>query len=312
MLQIDSHLRRPATVPRSATRSNCCCPPNDPPRARALRRCVLLRSPAPPGSCSAQRAHRSYPEHSWQDHVGGEACGRSTELLAARHSCSSEAARCHRPEAPHEADPKPTDPAPGACSPTACSNVCCSAFHLRGLGSANRPTTDVAAEIWRTSTPASRGGLQARERGDDSAELCRLEAALLSKRITGLGSALQWNGASRQRCSRLASSPKRSARARRPRPAQAAGAEAARPGSDKALEHFEFAANALQDDERLRCSRRWRHLQQKREQAIAWLEQAAQRNPNNAFVRVVLARCKRGEENPFGRDVTEAEVNRAK
>ena len=54
------------------------------------------------------------------------------------------------------------------------------------------------------------------------------------------------------------------------------------------------------------------HLQKKREVAIKWLEQAMQRNPNNKYARVVLKRLRDGEDDPFGRDVSEAEAQASK
>ena len=54
------------------------------------------------------------------------------------------------------------------------------------------------------------------------------------------------------------------------------------------------------------------YLQKKRQQAIAWLERAVKKNPENKFARVMLRRLQRGEEAPFARKVTEAELTAAK
>jgi tetratricopeptide (TPR) repeat protein len=82
---------------------------------------------------------------------------------------------------------------------------------------------------------------------------------------------------------------------------------------DKALEHFEFAAKSLPDDERPAVfAAMASYLQHKRQQAIGWLDQAVQRNPNNTFARVVRSRLRAGEDDPFGRDVTAAEAAAAK
>ena len=155
---------------------------------------------------------------------------------------------------------------------------------------------------------------RARELGDETGDLHRIEAGLMAQHIVGLGSALHWNGkiqdalrASGQRAPdnphlhvalglRTLLAPKW------------LGHDAA-----DALEHFTFAAKALADDERpavfaaMACS-----LLRKRQQAIGWLEQAVATNPHNRFARVVLARLRAGEPEPFGRDVTAAEVAAAK
>jgi tetratricopeptide (TPR) repeat protein len=150
----------------------------------------------------------------------------------------------------------------------------------------------------------------ARRLGDDSGLLHRLEASLLGYRVTGLGTALQLGN--------------------RIGKALAKAAERAQDdphlhvilglrkllvpkllGNDpqQALAHFEFAADALPDDERpMVFAGMATYLQQKRQQAIAWLEQAVQRNPANTFAQVVLRRLRAGEDDPFGRDVTPAEA----
>jgi tetratricopeptide (TPR) repeat protein len=152
---------------------------------------------------------------------------------------------------------------------------------------------------------------KARELGDDSAENWRLEASVLSHRITGLGSALQWNGRIQHA---LANAGKRDAAD--PALHMSLGlrklfAPNALLGHDpaKALEHLEFAARAMADDERpgvFAAMAAW--LLRRRAKAIEWLEHATARNPNNVFARVVLARLRRDEPEPFARDVTPAEA----
>jgi tetratricopeptide (TPR) repeat protein len=152
---------------------------------------------------------------------------------------------------------------------------------------------------------------RARELGDDSAENWRLEASVLSHRLTGLGSALQWNGRIQEA---LANAGKRD------------GADPALHLSlglrklfapnrllghdpEHALEHLEFAAGAMLDDERpgvFAAMAAW--LLRRRAKAIEWLERATANNPNNVFARVVLARLRRDEPEPFARDVTAAEA----
>lgn len=151
---------------------------------------------------------------------------------------------------------------------------------------------------------------RARELGDAAGDLFRIEAGLMSQRITGLASALQWNGRI-QEALRLAGE-------RGPDNPHLHVALGLRKllapkllGHDAgaALEHFEFAAKALVDDERPAVfAAMASYLQQKRQQAIGWLERAVAINPQNRFARVVLRRLQAGEENAFGRDITAGEA----
>lgn len=186
--------------------------------------------------------------------------------------------------------------------------------HLRGIevGTPLHDTlpTEVAADLDAGTAAVAR----ARELGDDSGELFRIEATLMSQRITGLTTALQWNSKIQQALTKAAARAKDD-----PQLHVALGLRKLLVpkflGQDpqKALEHFEFAARQLPDDERPAVfAAMASYLQQKREQAMRWLEQAVQRNPQNTFARVVLARVKRGEQDPFGRDVSAAEASGAK
>jgi tetratricopeptide (TPR) repeat protein len=150
----------------------------------------------------------------------------------------------------------------------------------------------------------------ARKNGDDSSELFRIEAGLLSQRIVDLGTALQWNGKVQEALQRANERQRDN-----PHLHVALGLRKLLAprwlGHDpkQALEHFEFAAKALTDDERPAVfAAMATFLQKKRLQAIAWLEQAVARNPQNRFARVVLARLRAGEDDPFGRHVTAAEA----
>ncbi|HEB52150.1 MAG TPA: hypothetical protein ENI87_02725 [bacterium] len=182
--------------------------------------------------------------------------------------------------------------------------------HLRGIA-VGRP---VFAELPTAQQSDLERGLRAvataRELGDDSGDLDRIEAGLMSQRITGWASALQWNG-------RIAQALERAA-GKTPDDPDLHVALGLRKllaprllGHDpeKALEHFTFAARARADDERpavfagMAC-----YLQRKRQLAITWLETAVARNPNNTFAKVVLSRLRRGEEAPFARDVTDEEA----
>jgi len=186
--------------------------------------------------------------------------------------------------------------------------------HLRGIvvGAPTWSTlpADVAADI--------DAGLAAIERcralGHDDADLARIEAGLLGQRITGVATAMQWNARIQAALAKAAERAKDD-----PRVHVALGVQSLLAprwfGHDpaRALEHFEFAARTLTDDERPAVfAAMANYLQKKRQQAIEWLEQAVARNPNNVFARVVLGRVRRDEPDPFGRDVSEREAAEAK
>lgn len=167
--------------------------------------------------------------------------------------------------------------------------------------------TEVAADVDLGLAAADK----ARTLGDDSGDLYRLEAGLLGQRITGFSSALQWNGRIQKALAKavelIPEQPKlhlalglRKLLAPRFLGHDPAGA----------LEHLQFAAEAMPDDERPALFAAMAlYLQDKRQQAIVWLEQAVARNPDNPFARAVLRRVQRDEQDPFGRDLTVAEID---
>ena len=184
---------------------------------------------------------------------------------------------------------------------------------LRGMRVGEPTRTDLPVAIAADLDAADSALAHARELGDDSAASHVVEAEILSQRITGIASALQWNG---KIAAALAAA---TARAKDdPRLHIALGLrklmapEFLCHDAAGALGHFDFAARNMPDDERPALfAAMASHLQQKRLDAIAWLERAVERNPNNLFAKVVLARVKRGEDDPFGRDVTPAEASAA-
>jgi len=185
--------------------------------------------------------------------------------------------------------------------------------HLCGV-KVGRPTFDeLPAELADDVDEGLAAVAKAKQCGDESGDVCRIEASLMSQRITGFTTALQWNG----------------------RIGRALELAAARAGDDPrlhtalglqkllspplfgqdvelALEHFEFAVKASDDERPAVFAGMASFLQKKRQQAISWLERAVERNPNNQFARVCLRRLRRGEEDPFGRDVTAEEIAAAK
>ncbi len=151
---------------------------------------------------------------------------------------------------------------------------------------------------------------RARELGDDDGDLFRIEAGLMAQHIVGLATALHWNG-------RIQDALRAAAERQRDNPhlhvvlglRQLLAPKLLGHDPERALEHFEFAAKGLPDDERPSVfAAMASSLLRKRQQAIAWLERAVAKNPDNRFARVVLARLRAGEPEPFGRDVTDAEV----
>ena len=183
--------------------------------------------------------------------------------------------------------------------------------HRRGLRVGEPTWSELPAAIADDVRLGLEAVAKAQQRGDDSADLLRIEAALLSQRITGIASALQWNGRIHEALQRAGERGQDDARVhvaiglRQLLAPKFFGHDA-----EKALGHFEFAAKVLHDDERpsvfaaMAC-----YLQKKRAQAIEWLERAVATNPANVFARVVLRRLRAGEDDPFGRDLTDVEVS---
>ncbi len=186
--------------------------------------------------------------------------------------------------------------------------------HLCGIVIGTPRYENLPAEVAEDLDAGTAAIARARELGDDSGDLFRLEAAVMSHRITGLATALQWNGRIQQALAKAGERAKDDPRLhvalglRKLLVPKFLGQDAS-----KALEHFEFAAGQMLDDERPAVFAAMANLlQEKRQQAIAWLTQAVQQNPQNTFAKVVLARVQRGEPDPFGRDVTAAEASSTK
>jgi cytochrome c-type biogenesis protein CcmH/NrfG len=182
--------------------------------------------------------------------------------------------------------------------------------HDRGLAVGAPAFPELPKELAADLDAGLAAAARARQLGDDSGDLFRIEAGLMSQHIVGLASALQWNG-------KIHDALRRSGELAPDNPHLHVALGLRRLlapkllGHDpvKALEHFEFAAKALADDERPSVfAAMASYLQQKRQQAIVWLEQAVARNPKNRFARVVLGRLRAGEAEPFARAITAAEA----
>ncbi|MBL9077020.1 MAG: hypothetical protein JNL08_05930 [Planctomycetes bacterium] len=177
---------------------------------------------------------------------------------------------------------------------------------VRGVAVGQPMFAELPAELARDLDDGLAAVARARALGDTSADLYRIEACLMSQHITGLATALRWNPRIEAALAKAAEQA-----ADDPRLHTVLGLRKLLApklfGHDpeRALEHFEFAARRLADDERPAVfAAMASYLQKKRQQAVAWLEQAVARNPNNVFARVVLRRVQRDEPEPFARDVT--------
>jgi tetratricopeptide (TPR) repeat protein len=185
--------------------------------------------------------------------------------------------------------------------------------HLYGMAPGEPTFADLPEDFADDLDAGLDAVAKARELGDTSGELYRIEAGLMSQHITGLGTALQWNGKIAKALAlageRIADDPQLHVALglRKLLAPTWLGHDPA-----KALEHFEFADKADQDERPAVFAAMASYLQKKRQQAIAWLERAVKKNPENKFARVVLRRLQRGEEAPFARKVTEAELTAAK
>jgi tetratricopeptide (TPR) repeat protein len=182
--------------------------------------------------------------------------------------------------------------------------------HDRGLAVGAPAFPELPKELADDLTAGLAAAARARELGDDTSDLFRIEAGLMSQRIVGLTTALRWNGAIHEALQKAAARAQDNPHLhvalglRRLLTPKLLGHDPA-----KALEHFEFAAKVLADDERPAVfAAMASYLQQKRQQAIGWLEQAVARNPANRFARVVLQRLRAGEDEPFARAITAAEA----
>ena len=181
--------------------------------------------------------------------------------------------------------------------------------HLRGLTVGKPVFSKLPPELAANLKAGLAAVAKARELGDDSGELCRIEAGLMSQHITGFASAIKWN-------TRIAKALEQAGRRTRDDPHlhTALGLRKLLAprwlGHDPAaaLEHFEFAANSSDDERPAVFAAMANYVQNKRNPAMAWLERAVERNPDNAFARVCLRRLRRGEQDPFGRDVTPEEL----
>lgn len=234
-------------------------------------------------------------------------------LRAARRQCSVAALDGVVAQLVAATDAEPTSRDAWHLLAEACLERAQQRTHLRGMTVGEPVFAELPAELARDIERGLAAVAKARELGDDSGGLFRIEAGLLSQQITGLATALQWNGAIAAALTKAAERA-----ADDPQLHVALGLKKLLAprlfghDPDGALTHFEYAAKAGDDERPAVFAAMASYLQQKREQAIGWLERAVAANPANTFARVVLRRLRRGEADPFGRDVSAAEVAAAK
>jgi tetratricopeptide (TPR) repeat protein len=182
--------------------------------------------------------------------------------------------------------------------------------HLRGI-TVGKPTFSTLPTVFANDIQSGLNAVaKARGLGKESSNLFLIEAGLLGQKITGLISAVKWNSKITE-----ALDAAKAANAKQKGLYRALGLRKLLAprffGNDpkKALEHFEVAAKSDKDERTSVYAGMACFLQEKRARAITWLERAVEQNPNNKFAKVVLRRLRRGEEDPFGRDVTELDLS---
>lgn len=239
-----------------------------------------------------------------------ERSGRTQQLHVARHSCEAPQIEAFLKEQRQLLTQSPPDPEDQrVCAEALLERVILRNL-LRGMG-VGRPIYD---KVPADSAADLEEGLElviaAREAGDTSSENYRVAAALMSNQIVDWKSALKWNG-------KIQEAFKSAAEVDPNNPAlqMALGMRkllAPRMfGHDArgSLEHFDYAAKGMPRDERpMLFAAMANIILDEPDQALTRLEQAVEINPNNLFARAVLRRVRREEADPFGRDVTNDEI----
>ena len=181
--------------------------------------------------------------------------------------------------------------------------------HLRGMAP-GQPTFSTLPNDFREDLKLGLEAVEkAREYGDESGQMFRVEAALMSQHITGVATAIRWNSkiaaSLTEASNRIYGDPKLHV---------ALGLRKLLAptwfGNDpeKALQHFEIADKAENDERPAIFAAMASFLQEDSQAATRWLERAMQINPHNKFARVVLKRLRHNEGEPFSRDVSEEEL----
>lgn len=181
--------------------------------------------------------------------------------------------------------------------------------HLRGMAPGQPTFSTLPNDFRKDLTLGLEAVEKAREYGDESGELFRIEAALMSQHITGVTTAIRWNrkitASLTQASNRIYGDPKLHV---------ALGLRKLLAptwfGNDpeKALEHFKIADKAEDDERPAIFAAMASFLKEDTQQATRWLQRALQINPQNKFARVVLKRLEKNEGEPFSRDVSEEEL----
>ena len=181
--------------------------------------------------------------------------------------------------------------------------------HLRGMAPGKPTFTTLPSDFREDVKLGLEAAEKARAYGDESGELFRIEAALMSQYITGVTTALRWNSkistALESASTRISNEPKLHVALglRKLLAPTWFGHDPA-----KALEHFEIANKAENDERPAVFAAMASFLQKDKQKATHWLERATQINPHNKFAQVVLNRLRSNEAEPFGRDVSQEEL----
>jgi len=237
--------------------------------------------------------------------VGAGPQGRSRELARARRACRLEAIDDFIAGQLMLIEHEPDDGARWRVLAEAYLERALFPDLLLGLRTGEPLRTELDAELERDVARGLDALERALELGDETSETHRIRMALVSRRLTGLASALSLEGeitAALERALELDQAD--------PRVQVAIGCRllfAPRLlGHDAraALEHLLPAAEGLPLDERpLIYAALARHALGEAGEALGLMRRAARRTPANAYAREVARRLEAGEDDPFGRDV---------
>ncbi|MEC7583555.1 MAG: hypothetical protein VYE77_04500 [Planctomycetota bacterium] len=240
-----------------------------------------------------------------------EAPPRIQELHAARYSCDMSLINAFIDEQRQLLAGNPED--------TEAQRVCAEALLervilrnlLEGMGVGKPIHEELPADSAADLEEGLRLVLAAREAGDTCSENYRIAAALMSNQITGFTSALKWNGKIVEAFqSAAAADPNNPALQMALAMRKLLAPRMLGHDARGSLAHFEHAAKGMPTDERPTLFAAMANMVlEEPDQAILKLEKAVEINPNNLFARAVLVRVRNGEPDPFGRDVTTAEID---
>jgi len=233
----------------------------------------------------------------------------SEGLKAARRQCSMKALDAVIHNAGECSDAAPDDDGVWRVLAEAHLERAQQRIHLRGLNVGQPFFTQLPADFEGDLDTGLAAVAQAQLHGDDSSSIFTTKALLMSHRITSVMTALRYNGAIDRA---LTAAERRDGDAvelqialglRKLLSPELFGHDAA-----GALAHFQRAATDGDDERASIYASMVCNLQGQRELALEWLERAASINPANVFAKVMLARLRDNEGDPFSRDISDAEA----